>query len=401
MFIPISTDAPVYYWPWATLSLIVGNTAVFALNAAGVLPGGGELWPAWSMHFGNGFHPGEWVTCHFVHFGILHLLGNMLFLWVFGLVVEGKLGWWRYLLVYFGIGIVQASLLQLLMMGSTDPRPVGGASGIIYGLMAIALVWAPKNEVTIFSLVWYRFFVFEMSILALAGFYIAMQVAFAALTSFEMSSEILHLFGAAVGFGVGVFLLQRQWVDCENWDLFAVLRGTYGSTAISKEIYYRDEVLEAQLRQRVAGSPDEPLRHIDLPDPSEAGVALERMRYCLDRRKPSMALTEYRSVLACDADHNFERADLSRLIDALSKARLWDEVAPLLEEFVTTYPDDARMRLNLAALHLEIETRPRQALRVLEGMSDDSLEGRFSRQFRRLESKARHLIESGVLELQG
>ncbi|MCH7591138.1 rhomboid family intramembrane serine protease, partial [PVC group bacterium] len=41
---------------------------------------------------------------NFVHFGEAHLVANMFFLWVFGLVVEGKTGWWKYLLIYFGIG---------------------------------------------------------------------------------------------------------------------------------------------------------------------------------------------------------------------------------------------------------------------------------------------------------
>ena len=39
-----------------------------------------------------------------------------------------------------------------------------------------------------------------------------------------------HLIGAAIGFVVGTVLLKQRWVDCENWDLFAVINGTYGST---------------------------------------------------------------------------------------------------------------------------------------------------------------------------
>ncbi len=60
----------------------------------------------WGLTHGEGLHPVQWVTNNFLHGRIFHLVGNMIFLWGFGLVVEGKLGWWRFLLVYMGIGIL-------------------------------------------------------------------------------------------------------------------------------------------------------------------------------------------------------------------------------------------------------------------------------------------------------
>ena len=116
MIIPINTDAPIYHYPISTAALIVANLVVFGMTAAGAEPGG------WILLFGDGLHPWQWFACHFLHFGFLHLIGNMIFLWGFGLVIEGKLGWWRFLLVYLGIGALGAAMIQVGMLGSTSPE---------------------------------------------------------------------------------------------------------------------------------------------------------------------------------------------------------------------------------------------------------------------------------------
>src|SRR5262245_59010393 len=105
MIIPYSTDAPIYYFPWMTIVLIVVNFITFGLTMMGLHNDG------WLLQYGNGLHPVEWLAYNFLHFGPFHLLGNMFFLWAFGIVVEGKLGWWKFLLVYLGIGIVGGFLI--------------------------------------------------------------------------------------------------------------------------------------------------------------------------------------------------------------------------------------------------------------------------------------------------
>ena len=148
ILIPLSTDAPIYHWPWMTLVLIGVNFVAFLLTGRGALPEG------WMLTFGQGLHPVEWLANNFLHFGILHFIGNMIFLWSFGIVVEGKLGWWRYLLLYLLIGIAGGAIVQAAMLGQigADPPGSGGASLCIYALLAICIVWAPKNEMDCFLL---------------------------------------------------------------------------------------------------------------------------------------------------------------------------------------------------------------------------------------------------------
>jgi membrane associated rhomboid family serine protease len=118
MLIPIGTDAPLYHYPITTIGLILANTVCFFVTGLG----GQETLDSWVLHFGT-INPVEWLSTMFAHAGFGHLIGNMFFLWGFGLVVEGKLGWW--LMLYLAMGISQAALIQLIML----PRDSGGAVG--------------------------------------------------------------------------------------------------------------------------------------------------------------------------------------------------------------------------------------------------------------------------------
>jgi membrane associated rhomboid family serine protease len=78
-----------------------------------------------------------------LHGGIIHLLGNMLFLWIFGNAVCAKIGNFKYLPIYLGLGVV-AGISQLVFGG----RGAIGASGAINGIVGMFLVFFPANEIT-------------------------------------------------------------------------------------------------------------------------------------------------------------------------------------------------------------------------------------------------------------
>ncbi|MBM79091.1 MAG: hypothetical protein CMJ78_00675 [Planctomycetaceae bacterium] len=230
MLVPLSTDAPVYHFPWATIALIFANVVCFVLTGMGAFENI-EIWQNWALQFGEGLKPHQWLSMNFLHFGFMHLIANMIFLWCFGLVVEGKLGWWRFLLAYLGIGVLGGCLIQVVMLGYEGLSPgAGGASLVVYGLMAMSLVWAPKNEVSCLLVLWIRVFIIEITILKMGVFYIGIDVIFGLIKGFTVGGELGHVIGPILGFALGTFMLRQDWVDCENWDLFAVLKGTYGDT---------------------------------------------------------------------------------------------------------------------------------------------------------------------------
>jgi membrane associated rhomboid family serine protease len=94
------------------------------------------------------------LTSMFLHGGIMHLAGNMLFLWVFGNNIEDHLGRVRFLLFYLVGGVVATGAHVALNLDSTIP--VVGASGAIAAVMGAYLVWfpdAPVRTVIIFFLI--------------------------------------------------------------------------------------------------------------------------------------------------------------------------------------------------------------------------------------------------------
>jgi len=103
-----------------------------------------------------GYAPWEvgitFVSSLFLHGGFVHLLGNLIYLWVFGGAVEDELGHLRFFLFYLACGAAGSLTHALIFPGSTIPSI--GASGSIAGLLGAFLVLRPKARiVTLFPLV--------------------------------------------------------------------------------------------------------------------------------------------------------------------------------------------------------------------------------------------------------
>jgi len=88
------------------------------------------------------------ITSMFMHGGWAHLLGNMLFLWVFGDNIENRIGHIRYLIFYLVCGII-ASLSHVFVSGSDSLIPSLGASGAISGVLGGYLLLFPSRKVRV------------------------------------------------------------------------------------------------------------------------------------------------------------------------------------------------------------------------------------------------------------
>jgi membrane associated rhomboid family serine protease len=106
--------------------------------------------------FTHGFRPAapslvDLFVSLFLHAGLMHLAGNMLFLWIYGDNVERRLGIVRYLLVYLGTGVAATTAHWA---GAPDSAlPVVGASGAISGVLGCYFVWFPRNIVRLLWLI--------------------------------------------------------------------------------------------------------------------------------------------------------------------------------------------------------------------------------------------------------
>lgn len=100
--------------------------------------------------FEHGFRPAApslWglLVSMFLHANLLHLFGNMLFLWIYGDNVEHRLGIFTYTVAYLATGVAATLFHALFAMGSD--LPLIGASGAISGVLGFYLVWFPRNRV--------------------------------------------------------------------------------------------------------------------------------------------------------------------------------------------------------------------------------------------------------------
>jgi membrane associated rhomboid family serine protease len=149
---PINDTEPNRYssLPFMTIALIVVNTAILIWELTLPMDELRTLVKTFGMtssliwaRQGAGIISA--ITSMFLHGGIMHLVGNMLFLWVFGRRVEDACGSWRFLVYYLLTGST-ASLITALT-GPNDPIPGIGASGAIFGVMGAYFVLFPAGRI--------------------------------------------------------------------------------------------------------------------------------------------------------------------------------------------------------------------------------------------------------------
>src|SRR5690349_16716234 len=143
---PISDVIPSRTTPVVTVGLIVANAAVFLYELQLSRP---EL-QLFAFMFGvvpAHFAPATLVTSMFIHEGWMHLLGNMLYLWIFGDNVEDNFGPAKFLVFYLLCGV--AATFAQVLVSSTSSVPNLGASGAIAGVLDAYIVMFLRGQVRV------------------------------------------------------------------------------------------------------------------------------------------------------------------------------------------------------------------------------------------------------------
>lgn len=172
-----------------------------------------------------------------LHGGIIHLLGNMLFLWIFGNAVCAKIGNIRYLPIYLGLGII-AGIVHLISTGGNAL----GASGAIYGIVGMYLVFFPENEITCYFVVPLFFAAKEfcVSSIWMILFWVAFDV-WGAMQGGGGVAYFAHLGGFAGGFVLAIVMLKLKLVVMEEGyekSLLQLISGRKGAAAYESTPYY-------------------------------------------------------------------------------------------------------------------------------------------------------------------
>ena len=169
--IPLRDIIPSRTTPYVTISLISLNVLVFLYELSL-----GRAVDAFTLYWGLVPAAFSWVTVFtsmFLHGGLLHVAGNMLYLWIFGDNVEDRMGHGRFLVFYLLCGVA-AALAQTI----TTPDsvvPMVGASGAIAGVMGAYFVLYPKSRIVTLIPLFFFFQVIEVPAILFLGIWFLMQ----------------------------------------------------------------------------------------------------------------------------------------------------------------------------------------------------------------------------------
>ncbi|NTW04497.1 MAG: rhomboid family intramembrane serine protease [Peptococcaceae bacterium] len=156
---------------------------------------------------GNIFQPEiiTFVTAMFLHGGWLHLLGNMLFLWVFGDNVEDRLGHFRYLIFYIATGIIGS--IAHIMADPLSVAPVIGASGAVAGVLGAYMITFPKARVLTLVPIVFFFTLAEIPAVVFLILWFVLQI-FSSFASLGGGAESVAWWAHIGGFLFGIVLIK-------------------------------------------------------------------------------------------------------------------------------------------------------------------------------------------------
>jgi membrane associated rhomboid family serine protease len=219
--IPISDDNPtthrafvnwaivmlcvaVYLWEWS-----LGKQMAAAIAVLGFVP---AAWFGHAQALRGYIHippAATLFTSMFVHGGLLHVGGNMLYLAIFGNNIEEAMGHARYLLFYLLCGVAAALTLAYMDPGATIPMV--GASGAISGVLAAYILLYPRARVTVIVPLGIIFWPFTVSAYWVVGLWFVLQLVSAAFTDPAQPGVAwwAHVGGFAVGLVLTPLLKSR------------------------------------------------------------------------------------------------------------------------------------------------------------------------------------------------
>ena len=424
MLIPYGTDTTIYHWPIATGILIVLNIVAYPIQwaippqesndiAAVVVTcpeSQGEFrkvavtqffleeepgWLPFALSHGEGLHPIQWFTSFFMHASIGHLIGNLIFLWAFGLVVEAKVGPAIFISSYLLIGIVQNALEQLIFL-PFPADPSLGASSAIYGILILAMLFAPQDNLLCILIAFFPPFLLrpaflEIPALIFALFYFLWDFGLALFAGFGMSTPLLHVMGGVVGFGFGIIMLQMGLVQTENRDLWSMILDAAGvDVSKRKKKISRKEKIEQQEREDQAQ-----LDHLE-----GVKVAWKSFDSHMNAGNVMAAIKVYENLRRRAPNERWSEPRLLAVIRSFMATQDWDNVLTYSRKYLELFSKQKNtLCLNMAKIYIIEKGAPKKALRAIRELNANELRPQEIDLVKKLASKAKKMIADGVIEL--
>jgi len=220
MFFPLKDENPTKQFSYMTLLMIILNCLIFFIHLAG-----GRYYRS-LMATKFGVVPFEIVnvvdlnpkvvggpyitliTSQFLHGGLLHLLGNMWFLWIFGNNIEDIVGHFRFILFYL-LGGIAASLLQVLVTADST-IPVIGASGAVSAVLGAYVLKFPRARVRTLMFIFIFVTIINVPAAAFLGIWFFLQVLYSLFGTQSNVAWFAHIGGFIFGLAFIKIFEKRQ-----------------------------------------------------------------------------------------------------------------------------------------------------------------------------------------------
>jgi membrane associated rhomboid family serine protease len=275
----------------------------------------------------------QYVTYQFLHGDMWHLLGNMLFLWIFGNAVCDRMGSLGYLMFYLAGGVFAGFTFTL---GADNP--IVGASGAIAAVTTAFLALFPRVHVTM--LVWILFvFTFRIPAMILIVFKVILWDNIIA-PSLDQGATLnvahsAHLGGYAFGFAVAMGLLGLRILPRNQFDLVALWDRWRRRSGLTVPGSSRPPSARPIVAEELDSRPLEPLRLTPVEQ------LREEITGHLTSGEVPAATAAYLRLLELDPQQVLTRSQQLEIANHLAQERRYREAASAYEAFLAAYPGSA------------------------------------------------------------
>jgi membrane associated rhomboid family serine protease len=370
LFIPIRTDSPIRRGPSVNRLLIALNVAAFVFTDLGrdwLGPALGEILKTRLMLDPRNLEPIQFFTYQFLHGDFIHLLGNMVFLWVFGNSVNSKMGNLAYLLFYLAGGVFAGVGFSI-----GGDSPCMGASGAVAAVTTAYLVLFPMSEITTFY--WIFFYVGLMRISAVTLIVVKIilwdNIIAPRLASADGLVQVAysaHIAGYLFGFVICSLMLLVRALPRDQFDAIAMIKRFY------QRRQFRSAMADPNVRARailgrvatpispITGRPIEPE---EIPQDSEIVRIRSEIAELLANREYDRAAEQYMALIARDPKQVLPRAGMLYVANQLMTLERYAEAAGAYEKFLASYPTDneaQQVKLILGILYAKYLQKPENA----------------------------------------
>ncbi len=376
MILPIRTSISPRRTPYINYALIVVNVLIFVLTYSvhyDRFTGEPEVLREWANQFILDPRPGQlylwqFVSYAFLHGGVLHIFGNMFFLYLFGNNVNDKLGNIGYLCFYLA-GAVFSGVGHTFM----STAPVLGASGAVAAITGAYLVLFPQTLITV--LYWF-FFIGTMELPAL--YFIAFKLiiwdnmlepGFAPPVAVAHGA---HLAGYAFGIVATIGLLATRLISGSNLDLWAMIklwnrRRLYRDVVSSGYDPFtgRTKTRQVRVKEVIKSAADQQ---------KEEQIAQLRGEISerLQQRNSPAAAELYLELMDHDAGQILPRQQLLDIANQLAGESRHTEAAQAYEQFLahySSYEYADQVELMLGVIYARYLNKPEDAAKYLQAAS--------------------------------